>query len=80
MKLWHDLGVSALLTIITTVGTVALVLVLGVRGLKGEIDDVTLLAAVLLSPMVVLTGKFWDGDLPKRKEEQANGNGGGKVP
>jgi len=74
VKLWRDFGVSALaLTIIlaTMAGGAFMLL----RAGKFE------LAVAWTVALGVQAKPFYDGYLQKRKEEQANGNGGnGKPP
>ena len=61
-RLWHDLGVSALLTIIVTSGTVWL-------GVWAVMHDKVDAALGILGTFGLLTKMFWDGYLAKRKDE-----------
>ena len=61
--IFKDLGVSAFLTILTTVGTIVLLVWLG---LHGKVDEALKLSGVL----VAMTYKFWDGYLNKRQQDE----------
>ena len=66
-RLWDDFGVSALLTLTTTLGTI---FTLAWLGLHDDVDG----ALKLSAPLILLTTRFWEGYLEKRKREQENGN------
>ena len=62
-KLWHDFGVSALLTVIVTSGTVYL-------GIWAVMHDRVDVAGSTIGTFGLLTKMFWDGYLSKRKDDQ----------
>lgn len=71
-KLWHDFGVSALLTTITTSATMFV-------AVWALMNDRVEEAKEIIGILSVLTSTFWNGYLSKRKDEyeKKNTNGGG---